>query len=162
MFKFFKKKQKNKITVEEISYNGKYKGMNVLDILANEKANLKLVLRKEKFSFEEAKTRFPFLPNDFLEYANQYKWIELGAGILGSYSHQPSNLSGNEHMQEYLDGYGKGYKVEDWYFIANDGMGGEYAFSTKGNDERVYYFDHEYPETLKAYKNFTEFVASQI
>ncbi len=118
--------------------------------------------RTEEFDIKKAKEMFPFLPNDYLKFIKKYKFIDYKALQIGSFNWNMSNLTGNEHMQEYLDGYSKGYKVEDWFFIGSDGMGGEYAFSTKGNDEKIYYFDHDNPNVLMTYANFFEFMFEQL
>ena len=43
--------------------------------------------------------------------------------------------------------------------IANDGMGGYYAFLSNSKEETIYYLDHEFPDEIQTYKNFEDFLS---
>ena len=49
-------------------------------------------------------------------------------------------------------------KKDKYIPVADDGMGGYYAFLSNKNDEKIYYLDHEFPDDIQAYNNFEEFL----
>ncbi len=159
---------KPKITPAEKTLEDEYTAKTITDALKviKDDKEFEIEPQTENFDIESVKLKFPFLPKDYLEFSKHYNSITNTGTINGFNSKLNKNglLSNKDtiEFQKYLDGYHKKYKVKDWYFIGDDGMGGEFAFSTKNNDGKVYYFDHENPNELITYKNFLEFLNEEI
>ena len=104
-----------------------------------------------------------FMPKDYIEFMSITDGLSLSISEIFSYYDLPKeNGEENDFKQKYLDAYGLDYRAYEWLFFANDGMGGYYAFRNTQDDDKVYYFDHEFPSDLKTYKTFTHFIKQVI
>jgi len=104
------------------------------------------------------------LPQEYLEFMNLTDGLGLSVSEIldtsdGEYSFVETN---KQYKKEFLDAFAKDFVADDYSLFATDGMGGYYAFSAQENNEKVYYFDHEFSDDLKTYKSFIHFLKDLI
>lgn len=97
-----------------------------------------------------------FVPKQVIEFYEKYDGIDFDINEL--YSLKQIKEETNE-LKEYSDSYEIDYDNNKYIPIANDGMGGYYAFLSDREDEKIYWIDTEnVGNEWKQYKDLSEFL----
>lgn len=119
-----------------------------LELKKQEKQNI------EKFFSEELKCKF--VPHGVIEFYKEYDGCELSINNIFSLEEISNEIK--EFFCDFLEGMGINTDKYKYIPIANDGMGGYYAFLANRKEETIYYLDHEFPDERMTYNNFEEFL----
>lgn len=109
-------------------------------------------MKRIKKTFSE-KLKCEFVPVGVINYYLENDGEDIAAGYILSLEDIVNEISDfKEKFLPFMD-----IKDDNDGFIpfADDGMGGYYVFSSKRNDEKIYYLDHEYgPTKIDTFDNF--------
>lgn len=114
----------------------------------NENANMK----KIKMIFKE-KLKCEFIPVGVINYYLENNGEDIAAGYILSLENIVDETS--NFRTQFLPFMDMTDENDKFIPVADDGMGGYYVFSSKRNEEKIYYLDHEYgPTKIDSYENF--------
>ena len=108
----------------------------------------------KKYFHEELKCEN--VPDGVIEFYKEYDGCRLSINDIFSIQEIKNELS--EYFVDFLGGMGIDYSKNKYVPIANDGMGGYYAFLSNSKEEMIYYLDHEFPDEIQTYENFEDFL----
>ncbi len=96
---------------------------------------------KEKF---EKQFNCTNVPKQVIDFYNEHNGMRLTMSEIFSFEEIIEKYNG--FFQDFLSSGIKHDSDAQYIPIANDGMGGYYAFIGNKEDENVYYFDHSFPD----------------
>ena len=96
------------------------------------------------------------VPNGVLEFYKEYDGCSLSINDIFSLEGIKNELT--EFFEDFLKGMDIDSSEYKYVPIADDGMGGYYAFLSNNEEETIYYLDHEFPDEIQSYENFEEFL----
>lgn len=108
----------------------------------------------EKFFYEELECKN--VPEGVIEFYKDYDGCSLSINEIFSLEDIKNEVS--EFFDDFLKGMGIDFSEYKYIPIADDGMGGYYAFNADNDDETIYYLDHEFPDEIQSYENFEDFL----
>ena len=94
---------------------------------------------KEKF---ERQFNCTSVPKQVVDFYNEHNGMDLTINEIFSFEKIVEEYNG--FFKDFLSSGVKHDSSAQYIPIANDGMGGYYAFIGNRNDENIYYFDHEF------------------
>lgn len=83
------------------------------------------------------------VPKQVINFYNEFNGKELTINKIFSKEEIKKEING--HFKDFLNAGIKHNENDMLIPIANDGMGGYYAFVGNKKDENIYYFDHDFP-----------------
>lgn len=104
----------------------------------------------EDYLFNELKCKH--VPQEIIEFYNKHDGCSFSINAIFSLDKIKEKFN---HFNVLL--LAMKFESKNRYIpFMNDGMGGYYAFNSDIDDERIYYFDHEFPDEVLEYLSFSE------
>ena len=95
------------------------------------------------------------VPAGVVEFYKEYDGARLSISDVFSLEEIKEEL---EDFDIFLNAMGINPETSKYVPIANDGMGGYYAFLSNSEEETIYYLDHEFPDDINTYDSFEDFL----
>lgn len=95
------------------------------------------------------------VPTGVIEFYEEYDGARLSINDVFSLEEIKQEL---EDFDIFLKAMGLNPDTDKYVPIANDGMGGYYAFLSNSDEETIYYLDHEFPDNINSYESFEDFL----